>query len=198
LKKGSPNPLAEKLRLGALGRLPINALNLKKLGHDFIQFIKKKFFPNKGTLKLDLQFFAGSISEKSIKHSDVGDFTINPKTGQISKMKGGGHGQSNIEFLEKNNIDYNINKVYENGVRVGNIPGHKTKTKRTGSNQSWFPENWTESDIAAAGAKISKLPEFSEAENGVAIFGEYKGVRVGVIKTNGDIGTIFPDATKQP
>nr|MDH3082443.1 EndoU domain-containing protein [Bacillus subtilis] len=64
-------------------------------------------------------------------------------------MKGGGHGQSNIEFLEKNNIDYNINKVYENGVRLGNVPGHKVKAKRSGSNQSWFPESWKESDIAA-------------------------------------------------
>ena len=79
-----------------------------------------------------------NILESSIKHSNVGDFTTHHKTGDISKMKGGGHGQSNIEFLEKNNVDYNINKVYENGVRVG------------------------------------------------------------VIKTNGEIGTIFPDATKQP
>ncbi|WP_342566706.1 EndoU domain-containing protein [Psychrobacillus sp. FSL K6-4046] len=94
-----------------------------------------------------------NISESSIKHSNIGDFTTVPKTGDISKMKGGGHGQSNIEFLEINNLDYNITKVYENGVRVGNVPGHKVKAKRTGSNQSWFPENWTESDIKAAGAK---------------------------------------------
>ena len=40
----------------------------------------------------------------------------------------------------KNNVDYNINKVYENGVRVGNVPRHKVKAKRTGSNQSWFRE----------------------------------------------------------
>ncbi|CGF80664.1 membrane protein [Streptococcus pneumoniae] len=139
-----------------------------------------------------------NIPESSIKHSNVGDFTTHPKTGDISKMKGGGHGQSNIEFLEKNNVDYNINKVYENGVRVGNVPGHKVKAKRTGSNQSWFPESWTESDITAAGAKIAELPGFANTENGVAIFGEYNGVRVGVIKTNGEIGTIFPDATKQP
>ncbi|WP_336156253.1 EndoU domain-containing protein [Bacillus sp. 204(2023)] len=70
--------------------------------------------------------------------------------------------------------------------------------KRSGSNQYWFPESWTESCFAAAGAKIAELPEFANAENGVTIFGEYKGVRVGVIKTNGEIGTIFPDATKQP
>ncbi|BAD66335.1 transposase [Shouchella clausii KSM-K16] len=139
-----------------------------------------------------------NIPENSIKHSNIGDFTTNPRTGAISRMKGGGHGQSNIEFLEKNNVDYNITQVYENGVRVGNVPGHKVKAKRTGSNQSWFPENWTESDITAAGAKVAESPKFANAENGVAIFGEYKGVRVGVIKTNGEIGTIFPDATKQP
>ncbi|EOV9529292.1 EndoU domain-containing protein [Bacillus cytotoxicus] len=139
-----------------------------------------------------------TIPESSIKHSDIGDFTTNPKTGDISKMKGGGHGQSNIEFLEENNMDYEITKVYENGVRVGNVPEHKVKRKRTGSNQSWFPENWTDSDIAAAGAKVAESPEFSSAENGVTIFGEYNGVRVGVIKTNGEIGTIFPDATQQP
>lgn len=33
------------------------------------------------------------------------------------------------------------------------------KAKRSGSNQSWIPESWTESDIAAAGAKIAELPD---------------------------------------
>nr|WGD63843.1 EndoU domain-containing protein [Bacillus subtilis] len=104
--------------------------------------------PNGGNHR-DTGSFNVNIPDSSIKHSDIGDFTKNPKTGDISKMKGGGHGQSNIEFLEKNNIDYNINKVYENGVRLGNVPGHKVKAKRSGSNQSWFPESWKESDIAA-------------------------------------------------
>ena len=30
--------------------------------------------------------------------------------------------------------------------------------------------------------------------DGKAFFGVYKGVRVGVIKTNGKIATVFPDA----
>ena len=30
--------------------------------------------------------------------------------------------------------------------------------------------------------------------DGKAVFGEYKGVRVGIIKTNGKIATIFPDS----
>lgn len=53
-------------------------------------------------------------------------------------MKGGGHGQSNLDFLQENGIEYNIVKEYNNGVRVG------------------------------------------------------------VIKTNGKIGTTFPDADMQP
>ncbi|WP_459502586.1 EndoU domain-containing protein [Bacillus sp. C1] len=52
--------------------------------------------------------------------------------------------------------------------------------------------------MATAGAKVAELPEFASTENGVTIFGEYNGVRVRVIKTNGEIGTIFPDATQQP
>ena len=62
-----------------------------------------------------------SIDDIALKHSSVGDFTYNPKTGQISRMKGGGHGQSNINFLEENGIEYNIVKEYDNGVRVGII-----------------------------------------------------------------------------
>ena len=79
-----------------------------------------------------------SIDNTTITHSCVGDFTYNPKTGAVSKMKGGGHGQANIEFLEANGLEYNIVKVYDNGVRIG------------------------------------------------------------VIRTNGRISTIFPDAASQP
>ena len=71
-----------------------------------------------------------SIDNTAITHSSVGDFTYNPKTGAVSKMKGGGHGQANIEFLEANGLEYNIVKVYDNGVRIGNIPDHKVKAKR--------------------------------------------------------------------
>ena len=50
------------------------------------------------------------------------------------------------------------------------------KAKRTGSNQSWFPESWIESDITAAGAKIAELPGFANAENGVAILESIMGL----------------------
>lgn len=138
------------------------------------------------------------ISEQSLKHADVGDFTINPSTGKVSKMKGGGHGQSNIDYLKENGFEVNIEKTYPNGVRTGNVPHHKTPSKRTGTGQSWFPENWTSKDIESAGQHIASQSNFASAKNGEVIFGDYNGVRVGVIKTDGKIGTIFPDGTKQP
>lgn len=138
------------------------------------------------------------VENAALNHSILGDFTYNPKTTKISKMKGGGHGQANIEFLEANGLEYEITKTYANGVRVGNVPGHKTKAKRTGGNQSWFPKGWSESDIAKAGEYVANLKENINAIDGIVSYGEVNGVRVGVIKTNGQIGTIFPDAVKQP
>ncbi|WP_243122350.1 hypothetical protein [Clostridium septicum] len=49
-----------------------------------------------------------------MKHSSVGDFTYNPKTGKVSKMKGGGHGQVNIDFLDANGLEYEIVDTYPN------------------------------------------------------------------------------------
>ncbi|MDO5417192.1 MAG: EndoU domain-containing protein, partial [Lachnospiraceae bacterium] len=138
------------------------------------------------------------VDEIALHHSSIGEFTFDPRTGALSKMKGGGHGQANIDFLNKNGMEYNIVKEYANGVRIGNIPDHKTKIKRTGTNQSWFPKSWSESDISKAGEYVGNLSENVNAADGVVVFGEYKGVRVGVIRTNGKISTIFPDAAKQP
>ena len=138
------------------------------------------------------------VDDIALKHSSVGDFTYNPKTGAVSKMKGGGHGQANIDFLDKNGIEYNIVKEYPNGVRVGNVPDHKVKAKRTGVTQSWFPKNWSELDIMNAGEYVGNLPANKNVADGITMFGEYNGVRVGVIRTNGKISTIFPDATMQP
>ena len=138
------------------------------------------------------------VSDSALNHSSVGDFTYNPKTGKVSKMKGGGHGQANIDFLDANGLKYEVVDTYPNGVRVGNVADHKVKVKRTGSNQSWFPESWSESDIANVGAYIGNLLENVNAADGVTVFGNYNGVRVGVIRTNGRISTIFPDATSQP
>jgi len=70
---------------------------------------------------------------------------------------------------------------------------HKRPTKREGTGQSWFPKSWTDKDIRKAGEHSVSLKTNRHKPDGVAVFGTYKGVRVGVIKTNGQIATVFPD-----
>ena len=98
--------------------------------------------------------------------------------------------------MKKLNIEYNITDTYSNGVRVGNVPNHKKKLKRIGNNQSWFPSTWNDKDIRKAGEHVAGLKSNRKAKNGETIYGNYKGVRVGVIKTNGKIATIFPDSNQ--
>ena len=137
----------------------------------------------------------GSVSEYSVIHSNEGTFTTNTKTKEV-RLKSGGHGQDNIMLLEKYNIEYNINKTYDNGVRVGNVPNHKDPLKRIGNNQTWFPENWSENTIRLAGNYVSGLKKNQNAKDGEIVFGSYRGVRVGVIIDGNAPGTIFPDSNQ--
>lgn len=130
------------------------------------------------------------IENSAIEHSSKGDFTINPKSKKISRMKGGGHGQENIDFLESIGFQYNIIKEYDNGVRIGNVPLHKEVSKRTGINQSWFPKDWDRKDIFKAGKYVSRHER--KAPDGIQVYTRYKGVNVGIIRTNGKISTIYP------
>ena len=168
---------------------------VRKTTEDSVEDVGKSAAEDAGKI---VESGLNSIDDIALKHSSVGDFTYNPKTGQISRMKGGGHGQSNIKFLEENGIEHNIVKEYDNGVRVGNVPKHKTPSKRTGTGQAWFPKNWSDSKIKEAGNYVTNLPDNKNLPDGVIGYGEYDGVRVGIIKTDGKIGTIFPDADLQP
>lgn len=88
---------------------------------------------------------------------------------------------------------YNVTKTWSNGVRVGNVPDHKDKRKAKDNNQSWFPKTWTAKDIKRAGEHVASLKHNRNTPDGKAVFGVYKGVRVGVIRAKGRIATIFPD-----
>lgn len=138
------------------------------------------------------------IPPNGLNHASKGDFTINPQTGAVSRMKGGGHGQENIDYLNSIGMQFNVVSTYSNGVRIGNVPLHKTVSKRTGSNQAWFPSTWSVTDVENAGKVIESMPLNINLTDGVVGYGNYKGVRVGIIKTNGNVGTIFPDAYSQP
>ncbi len=121
-----------------------------------------------------------------LKHSNIGEYT------EYNRPKSGGHGQDSIDYMEKNNIPYEITKEYNNGVRIGNLPTSTNKFFRTGDNHTWFPKTWTEQDIAdAANYVLSthkgiRIPRTSHS----AI---YKGVVVTIIfGARGSISTTFP------
>ena len=144
---------------------------------------------------------ARKASAYSIIHSSEGTFKktrlkergLDGKPKIEINLKSGGHGETNLKLLEKYGIKYNIVKTYPNGVRIGNIPKHEKKSKQSGTGQSWFPKNWSNKDIKKAGEQVASQKCNKNKKDGQVMFGNYKGVRVGVIKTNGKIGTIFPD-----
>lgn len=133
-----------------------------------------------------------SVSDFALVHSSEGKYTRPSKSGKL-RLVSGGHGQKGMEQLDRYGIKYNIVKTFPNGVRVGNIPDHKSKMKRTGTNQAWFPKSWTEKDIRRAGEHVAGLKHNRHSSDGATMWGVYKGVRVGVKKTNGKISTVFPD-----
>lgn len=137
-----------------------------------------------------------SVSDFALVHSTEGKYTKPSKKKDKLRLVSGGHGQTGINQLKKYGIKYNIVKTYSNGVRVGNVSNHKDKRKRSGINQAWFPKSWTKKDIRRAGEHVASLKTNKHTTNGKAMFGIYKGVKVGVIKTHGRIGTVFPDSNQ--
>ncbi len=135
-----------------------------------------------------------SVSDFALVHSDEGKYTKPSRKGDRLRLVSGGHGQTGMNQLDKYGIKYNVVKTYPNGVRVGNIPTHKTRAKTHGIGQSWFPKAWTNKDIKRAGEHVAGLKTNRHSPDGQKIYGNYKGVRVVVIKTNGKIATIFPDS----
>lgn len=138
---------------------------------------------------------AGIASQFALVHSNEGAYT-KPQKGDPIRLKVGGHGQTGMNELDKYGIKYHVVKTYPNGVRVGYVPNHIKKQKQAGSNQSWFPKDWTSKDIKHAGEQVANLKGNRHSKDGKAVFGMWKGVRVGVIRTHGQIATIFPDSNQ--
>lgn len=138
---------------------------------------------------------AGSASQFAVVHSNEGAYTKPQKDNHI-RLKSGGHGQTGLKELDKYGIEYHIVKTYPNGVRVGYVPDHKVPKKQSGINQAWVPAGWTTKDIKHAGEHVANLKRNKHVRDGVIVFGNWKGVRVGVIRTYGQIGTIFPDSNQ--
>lgn len=141
---------------------------------------------------------ARSVSDFALVHSNEGTFKWKDvrRNGSPSKqirLASGGHGQKGMDLLNKYHIIYQVTKTYSNGVRIGIVPDHAERKKRTSSAQSWFPKSWSDKDIRRAGEHVAGLKSNRHTPDGVTMWGVYKGVRVGVKKTYGKISTVFPD-----
>ena len=142
-----------------------------------------------------------SVSDFALVHSSEGAFTrsqtrVNGEMIIKLRLNNGGHSQKGMELLDKYGIKYNIVKTYPNGVRVGNVPNHKERSKKEGIGQSWFPKSWSDKDIRRAGEHVAGLKGNRHIPDGKTIYGVYKGVRIGVKRTNGKIATVFPDSNQ--
>ncbi|MDI9309517.1 MAG: EndoU domain-containing protein [Limnohabitans sp.] len=183
-----------------------NQFNFSKASYQLLKNLanEKRFFEECEEL-----YSLKHLSKDVIKHADIGEFSgvNNPKKSTLpGKMRVGGHGQANIDFLEQIGRKYKIEHTYQNGVRIGAVDGHDNKYKRLvdairNTDQSWFPKNWDAKKIKDAGRFVieNNYEKFKTAKDGMEpIFDNFDGVRVGVMKTNGKPATIFPDNAKQP
>ena len=144
-----------------------------------------------------------SISASALDHAVNGRFVqtqvkVNGKVQFRPRLAAGGHGQAGMQLLDKYGIEYHVVRTYPNGVRVSYVPGHRKTAKTKGTGQSWFPRDWTEKDIRRAGSYVAGLRRNQNIPDGVNAYGTYKGVRVGIIRTNGKIATVFPDSDQTP
>ena len=142
-----------------------------------------------------------SVSDFALVHSSEGAFTrsqtrVNGEMISELRLNNDGHSQKGMALLDKYRIEYNIVKTYPNGVRVGNVPNHKERSKKEGIGQSWFPKSWSDKDIRRAGEHVAGLKGNRHIPDGKTIYGVYKGVRIGVKRTNGKIATVFPDSNQ--
>ena len=83
-------------------------------------------------------------------------------------------------------------KTYPNGVRIGTVENHKDTGKRLYNKQLWFPKEWTWKEILRAWEHVITLKSNKNAKDGEHMTGIWKGVKVVVIKRNGQPETICP------
>lgn len=134
------------------------------------------------------------VTHKVLKHASKGEFCYKTKNGKRQLfMKSGGHGQENIDFLNKKKIKNSQDTLFTNGVRFGSIEKHikKINTKKDG--HAWFPLWWTKNDISQAGKHVLGLDKNQNPQDNIVYKGRYKKVSVGVYCRKGKLKTIFPD-----
>lgn len=131
-----------------------------------------------------------TVSKKALEHSVRGEYKAASKQWPSGRLVSGGHGQAALKECDRLGIEYQITETLDNGVRIGNIPSSKTKMKRNANGQTWFPEDWSDDDILAAGTYVMNTAPVSD--NGYVQTARYNGVNVRVLLDSSGSGTIYP------
>ena len=130
------------------------------------------------------------VSKNEMKHSSRGIFSyLNRKP---VKMLKGGHGERNIQYLQRQKLPHAVDSIDSNGVRHGHITCHSRPRERQFNGHVWFPQKWDDSTISKAGEHIANLKKNIKSADHVPMHGKYKGVYVVVYKSRGRICGICP------
>lgn len=131
-----------------------------------------------------------TVPKKALTHAALGDYRAASKQWPSGRLVSGGHSQSALQQCDSLGIEYQITETLANGVRIGNIPSSKSKIKRNGNGQTWFPEGWSDDDILAAGTYVANTAPVTD--NGYVQTASYKGVIVRVLRDSSGPATIYP------
>lgn len=158
-------------------------------------------YKNKGginTFKGDLEEHETEDEELSIEESNaiVLDLVLIHitlgKYNSNNRPNSGGHSQEATDYMDEHNIPYEINIVYKNGVRRGNLPTSTEKMKKEGNIQSWFPKSWTREDIKNAIIEAAKSYK-GKPKSGTRHTAVVNGVSITIIfGENGKIESAYP------
>ena len=131
-----------------------------------------------------------TASKNEMLHTSRGIFSyVNRKP---VKMLKGGHGERNVQYLNKNRLSYAINDIDSNGVRHGQINCHVRPNERKPRGHVWFPKNWDDKIIANAGKYVANLKRNVVKGDHTAMYGKFKNVYTVAYKSRGRISGICP------
>lgn len=150
------------------------------------------FTSNTGWYQQTKGDFSNLVSNVALKHIETGEYTRNPKTNEVMRLKSGGHTQKALDIMRSNGLGVHIEKTFDNGVRVGFIDKAKNPIRRKSGGQTFFPSNWSTQTISSAIRYVARLKRTDLSVDGM-YSGTYKRVRVKIRVYDGKIVTAFPD-----
>ena len=128
----------------------------------------------------------GTIPKERLKHISTGTFSD-------GELKSGGHSQKAFKALRNQGKLSDVEEI-GNGVRIANIDGHRNEAKAERKGQSFFPETWSDNEIASAVKNNWREHADSIPQSGYHKFeSTHKGVRLTVGFLDGKPENAFPN-----